>query len=149
MNRSDARKAILSLWISTWHTKVGGTQAAPTVPYAIDNRRITQATTFAVVEISGLPSEQVTMGAPGLRRFERPGWIDVRLYGARDQGRGQLDALAEHVKAIFEATRIGATPTHHGITTYATSVSEQRGDKEYPDLWVLLCRTGFEFHERR
>lgn len=149
MNRFDARKAILSWWMARWHTKVGGTQDAPTVPYAIDNRRMTQSTTFAVVSVSNLPSEQVTMGRPGARRFERPGWIDVRLYGPRDQGAGALDTLAEYVKDIFESTRIGAIGEHRGITTYATSVGELRGDKEYPDLWVLLCRTGFEFHERR
>jgi hypothetical protein len=33
--------------------------------------------------------------------------------------------------------------------TYATSIAEVRGDREYPDLWCVLCRTGFEFHERR
>lgn len=149
MNRSDARKAILAHWIAQWPLKAGGSQAAPTVPYALDNRKMTQATTFAVVEITGLTSDQVTMGAPGARRFERPGWIDVRLYGPRDQGTGALDTLAEYVKDIFESTRIGAVGEERGIVTYATTVTEQRANKEYPDLWCVLCRTGFEFHERR
>lgn len=149
MTRLEARKAILSWWIARWHTKVGGTQAAPTVPYTVDNRKMTQATAFAVVEVTNLPADQVTMGAPGARRFERPGWIDVRLYGPRDQGALALDTLAEYVKEIFEATRIGAVGEERGIVTYATSISEQRRDKEYPDLWCVLCRTGFEFHERR
>ncbi len=150
MNRAEAKKAILRTWITSWHTKVGGSQSAPTVPYALDNRRKMQGSgPFAVVEITDLDSDQRTMGGPGLRRFERPGWIDVKLYGPRDQGTEATDALAEYVKEIFESTRIGATPTHHGITTYATSISEVRNDREYPDLWCVLCRTAFEFHERR
>jgi hypothetical protein len=150
MTRADARKAILQTWIAAWHTKVGGSQSAPTVPYAIDNRRMTQTSgPFAVVEITGLPSDQVTMGAVGLRRFERPGFIEVRLYGPRDQGTAALDTLAEHVKDIFEATRIGAIGEHHGITTYAANVTEDRSSTEYPDLWCVLVRVGFEFHERR
>jgi hypothetical protein len=149
VNRSDAKKAILAWWMTYWHTKCGGTQAAPTVPYAIDNRKMTQVATFAVVQISNLTADQVTMGAEGARRFERPGFIDVRLYGPRDQGTGALDTLAEYVKEIFEATRIGAVGEHRGITTYATTVTEVRNDREYPDLWCVLVRTGFEYHERR
>ncbi len=144
MTPPDAYKAIYATWIAAWPG------LSTNVPYAIDNRKIAQPSPpFAIVSITNLTADQVTMGKPGLRRFERPGWIDVKLYGARDQGRGALDTLAEHVRTIFEATRIGATPTHHGITTYAMSVSEVRNDREYPDLWVLLCRTGFEYHERR
>lgn len=150
MTRADAKKAILATWMAAWHTKVGGTQAAPAVPYAIDNRKPNgTGATFAIIQITGLPSDQVTTGAPGHRRFERLGWIDVRLYGPRDQGTTQLDELAEHVKDIFESTRIGQAGQHAGITTYATSVGEVRNDREFPDLWCVLCRTGFDFHERR
>jgi hypothetical protein len=150
MTPTDAHKAIYQRWMTLWHTLVGGTQAAPTVPYAIDNRKLAQpATTFAQVSITNLTADQRTMGAPGRRRFERPGWIDVRLYGPRDQGRGALDTLAQYVKEIYESTRIGAVGEHRGITTFAMSVSEVRGDREFPDLWCLLCRTGFEYHERR
>lgn len=151
MTRADAKKALLQTWILAWHTKVGGTQAAPSVPYALDNRRIAQPTpaTFATVQITNLDSDQVTMGRAGFRRFERPGWIDVRLYGPRDQGSAATDALVEYVKEIYEATRIGAIGEHRGITTYATSVGEDRGNTEYADLWCVLCRTAWEFHERR
>jgi len=151
MTPAEAHKAIYALWITTWHTLAGGSQAAPTVPYAIDNRKLRQPTTgtFATVSITNLDADQVTMGPEGRRRFERPGWIDVRLYGPADQGRGALDTLAQYVKEIFEATRIGNSPTDHGITTYSTSVNEIRNDREFPDLWCLLVRTPFEYHEKR
>jgi hypothetical protein len=150
MTPADAHKAILQTWILTWHTLAGGSQATPTVPYAIDNRKLTQpATTFAQVEIVNVSSDQATMGAPGARRFERIGFIDVRLYGPRDQGRGALDALAEHVRTIYESTRLGAVGEDRGIVTYAMTTTEIRDDKEFPDLWCLLCRTPFVYRQRR
>lgn len=150
MTPTDAHKAILQAMISTWHTLVGGTQEAPAVPYAIDNRKLAQpATTFASVEIVNLGSDQVTMGPAGRRRFERTGFIDVKLYGPRDQGRGQLDTLAEHVRTIYEATRLGAIGEDRGIVTYAMTTREIRNDPEFPDLWCLLCRIPFEYYHRR
>jgi hypothetical protein len=150
MTPAEAHKAIYARWLATWHTLVGGTQAAPTVPYAIDNRRLTQpAATFVTVSITNLTADQATMGREGFRRFERPGWIDVKLYGASGQGRGALDTLAQYVKEIYEARRLGSTPTEHGVVTLSTSVSEVRNDREFPDLWCLLCRVPFWYHERR
>lgn len=150
MTSPDAYKAIYQRWLTVWHTLVGGSQASPTVPYAIDNRRLTQpATTFAQVSIENLGSDQVTMGPEGGRRFERTGFIDVRLFGPRDQGRGQLDMLAEHVRTIYESRRLGAIGEERGITTLAMSTQEIRNDREFPDLWCLLCRIPFWFHERR
>jgi hypothetical protein len=148
---AEAHKAMLQAWIIGWPLKVGGTQSAPTVPYGIDNRKIAQPTQppFAIVEITNQDADQLTMGAPGRRRFLRPGWIDVRLYGARDKGRGELDTLAEYVKEIYEAKRLGGTATHYGVVTFATSVRELRDDREFPDLWCVLCRTPFEWHQRR
>lgn len=144
MTPREAHNAIYSHWIAQAAVRM------PTLTYAIDNRRIAQPTPpFAIVSITNLPAEQQTFGAPGARRFERPGFVDVKLYDARDQGRGTLDDLAEHVKAIFEATRIGATLSFHGITTFAMTITELRTDREYPDLWGLLCRTGFEYRQRR
>lgn len=150
MTPGDAYKAILQRWISTWHTLVGGTQAAPTIPYAVDNRKLQQpATRFASVEIVNVGSDQATMGAPGFRRFERLGFIDVRLFGPRDQGRGQLDALAEHVRTLYESTRLGAIGEDRGLVTYAMDTTEIRNDPEFPDLWCLLCRIPFYYHHRR
>lgn len=141
MNRAEAKKRILQHWITEW---------AARTPYAIDNRRLTQPVPpFASVQITGLDSDQATIGAPGRRRYLRAGWIDVKLYDARDVGTKQLDDLAEIVVGIFEGKRIGGTAAHHGITTFATAIGEARNDREYPDLWCVLCRTSFEFHERR
>jgi hypothetical protein len=150
MTEPDAHKALFARWITMWHTKVGGTQAAPAVSYALEDRALTQpvSATFAQVEITNLDSDQATMAKEGNRRFLRMGFFDVRLYGPRGQGRGALDVLAGYVKELYEATRIGA-PDEHPITTYATSVRVQRDSKEYPDLRCVLVRTPFDYYERR
>jgi hypothetical protein len=150
MTPDDAHKAILQTWITTWHTLAGGSQAAPTVPYGIDNRKLTQpAATFAQVDIVNVSSDQATMGPVGRRRFERLGFIDVRLFGPRDQGRGALDTLAGHVRDIFESTRLGAVGEDRGVVTHSMTMTEIRNDPEFPDLWCLLCRVPFWYHERR
>lgn len=138
MTPAAAHKAILQHWITQIAIR------APSLVFTIDNRKLTQPTPpFAQVSILNLGSDQRTIGAPGNRRFERSGFIDVSLYGARDRGRGELDTLAEAVIEIFEAIDLS------GLRTYATSVREIRNDREYPDLWVLLCRVPFEYHDRR
>lgn len=150
MTGPEAHKAILQRWMSLWHTYVGGTQAAPTVPYEIDNRKLAQpAATFARVEITNLGGDQATLGPVGQRIFERQGFIEVRLYGPRDQGRGGTDTLVEYVRAIYESTRIGAIGEERGVVTYALTPREVRDDKEFPDLWCMLCRVPFEYRERR
>lgn len=145
MSPADAYKAILQRWMSMWHTLAGGSQAAPTVPYAIDNRKLPVGTLppFAQVDIVNLGSDQVTMGRPGHRRFERSGFIDVRLFGVRDKGRGDLDTLAGYVVTIFEALDLG------GLRTYSASINEIRNDPQFPNLWCLLVRTPWETHHRR
>lgn len=138
MTPADAYRTILQRWIAQAAIRM------PTLAYSIDNRRLTQPTPpFAQVDIVGIGSEQVTMGAPGARRFERSGFVDVRLFGARDRGRGELDTLAGHVIEIFEALDLD------GLRTYSTSVTEVRGDPEFPELWCLLARTPWETHHRR
>lgn len=150
MTPEEAHKAILQEFISRWHTLAGGTQNAPTVPYAIDNRRLQQPTPpFARVEIVNLDSDQVTMGRPPNRRFERMGFIDVYLYDKPGVGRGGTDVLVSYVRTIYESKSIGVSGGERGVHTYALKDNEVRGDKEYPDLWCVLARTPFWYHERR
>lgn len=150
MTEADAHKALFKRVITQWHTKVGGTQAAPTVPYALEDRAFAQPATppFAQIEITNLDGDQATMGPEGHRRFLRMGFLDVRLFGVRGAGRGELDTLARYVKELFEATRVG-DPGDEQITTYTTSVRVLRDSKEYPDLRCVLVRTPFEYYERR
>lgn len=150
MTESDAHKALFKHWITQWPTKVGGTQAAPTVPYALEDRAFTQPASgpFAQVEITNLDGDQATMAKVGNRRFLRSGFFDVRLFGVRGKGRGELDTLAEYVKQLFEATRIG-DPGDEQITTYAASQRVLRDNKEYPDLRCVLVRVPFDYYERR
>jgi hypothetical protein len=148
---AEAHKAILQTWIIQWPVKAGGTQSAPTVPYAIDNRKLANPSPpFAQVDIVNVNSDQATMGRVGARRFERIGYIDVHLFDARDQGRGATDTLAEYVREIFESTRIGAVGEKRGLMTLAMNgPTEIRNHPEFPDLWCVLCRVPFWYHQRR
>ncbi len=135
MTPSEAHKAIVSHFITLWDEET---------PIAIDNRRLTAPTPpFAQIDITNLSSDQRTMGASGNRRFERSGFLDVRLYGARDRGRGELDTLAELVIDIVEAIDLA------GFRTYASTINELRENKHFPELWCLLVRTSFDYHQRR
>lgn len=149
MKESEANKALLARFIVQWPTKVGGTQAAPTVPYALDNRKLEVAPPFASVELLNLDGDQETMGQPGNRKYLRRGFIDVKLYGPAGAGRGSTDQLAEYVRDIFESQSIGAVDAEErGITTYTTSGRPIK-DENYPGLWCYLVRTPYEFLEKR
>ncbi len=144
MTSAEAYKLILQRWMTLWHTLVGGTQAAPTVPYALDNIAPTMLVPpFVQLTIENLGSEQVTFGMTGLRRFERSGFIDAQLFGERNRGRAELDTLAAHVITIYEAQDLS------GVRTYSTNITEVRNDLQFPNLWCLLVRTPFEFHHKR
>jgi hypothetical protein len=146
----DAANALLARFIVQWPVKVGGTQAAAAVPYAIDNRKLVQPVPpFASVEIVNLDGDQATMGVVGNRKYLRMGFFDVKIYDARDQGRGRADRLASYVRDIYESTTIGAVgELERGILTYTTSIKPVK-DAEFPDLWCVRARTPFEFYERR
>ena len=150
MTEADAHKAMFKRFITQWHTKVGGTQDAPTVPYALEDRAFTQPASppFAQVEITNLDGDQATMAKKGNRRFLRMAFFDVKLYGVRGIGRGELDTLAGYVKELYEAERVG-DPGEAAITTYAASPKVLRNNREYPELRCVLVRVPFEFYERR
>lgn len=152
MTKSEAAKALFAKFIVEWPTKVGGTQNAPTIPYALEERPLPQPppAVFAVVEITDLDSDQVTMGEEGRRKYQHMAFLDVRLYGPRGQGRLQLDTLGEYIVQMFSGKTVGAiNELERGVRTYTTSVKAKRDDKEYPDLRCVLARTPFEHYQRR
>lgn len=150
MTEAEANKALLARWITLWHTKVGGTQQAPAVPYSLDNRKLEVAPPFASVEINNLDGDQETFGELGRRKFLRMGFLDVKLYGPPGAGRGSTDQLAEYVRDIFESKTIGAVDEQErGIRTWTTSGKPIKNDKEYPGLWCFLVRTPYEFTETK
>lgn len=154
MSPTDAHGEIFKRWLQLWHTLAGGTQAAPTVPYSLENNTAPQgASRFACVEITPLDGEQATIGPPpgrgsATRKWLRPGWIDVRLYGPPNEGRKPLDTLAGYVATMFQGVRFGGGGADRGIVTYATSSSVDRGNKQFPNLYCLLVRTPFDYYER-
>jgi hypothetical protein len=157
MTSLEAHAAVFLRFMQYWYTYVGGTQQAPTVPFSTENNRKPQgASRFATIEIRPLDSEQATMGPPpervgrstSTRKWLRPAWIDVKLFGPLDEGSKQLYLLADYVTKIFQGKRFaGGGGDTHGITTYATSTTPVK-DAEFPALYCLLVRTPFDYYER-
>jgi hypothetical protein len=144
MTPAEAHKLILQRWMTLWHTLVGGTQDSPAVPYELDNRVLQSPTPpYAHVQIVNVSCEQVTFGEAGVGRFLWSGFIDVRLFLARGLGRAEADGLASYVTSIFRAQDLS------GVRLYTTRITELRDDQDYQNLWCVLVRTPFEYHERR
>lgn len=140
MNQYDAKKAILQRWMTLWPA------ASSNVPYVFDNDVRDESATYARVRIIDLPSEQWTLGAPGNRKFQRTGDIEVELKGPGNVGSKQLDQLTSAVRSVFESVRFGVTDGEQGVTTFASSSFVEATDGQY---WILVITTPFEYYEVR
>jgi hypothetical protein len=143
MDQVQASQAINRRWIEKWPTLSGS------IPYALDNITKPDGISFAQLSIVSGPSQQWTMGPEGTRKWQRTGFIEVRLSGPINVGRRPLDELAKVVRNIFEGFRFGKKAGEHGVVTHDSSVSELRRDKQSPQLWILTVTTPFEFYEVR
>lgn len=111
MTEAQAIEAVLQRWIDAWP----GLQ--PTVPYTFDNESFEGVASWARVSLVHRSREQVTMGGAGSRIFDARGSIVVELYGDVDAGRRPLATLADSVRSVLEARRIGDfLVTHAGAT---------------------------------
>lgn len=143
MNKGQAVKAIQRRWLDQWPT------LAPTVKFSLDNIAKAEGAYFARLAVVTGSSQQWTMGKTGTRKFQRTGFIDVRLSGPISEGRGKLDDLAQLVTDIYESVRFGKKAGEHGVVTFATTPSELRKDKQAQQEWILSVVTPFEFYEVR
>lgn len=139
MTEVEARRAIFSRFITQWPG------LSSNVPYATENNALAEpsAVTFARIQIEDLDGQQHTIGGPGVRKYERIGWIDVLLVGPMNVGSEPLRVLGQFVRAIFEGFQFG------GVTTHTTSVRPVRNHPEYPGCAVVAARTPFEYFETR
>jgi hypothetical protein len=143
MNQLQVSQAIFRRWLDRWPP------LEPDVPFAFDNIVRPEGETLAQVSIVSGTSNQSTLGQTGNRRWERTGFIQVRLTGPIGEGRRPIDELAQHVKDIYEGVRFGFNAGEHGIVTHACSVGELRRDKDSPQLWILSVTIPFEYIEVR
>ncbi len=143
MKSTEAHQAVLARWLARWPSR------APGVPWTFDNLGKPDGPILARVAITSVGSEQHTLGPPGKRQWLRSELIDVRLTGPINQGRRQLDELAQHVREIYEGVRFGNRAGERGIVTYATTVNELKRDKESNQLWILSVVTPFDYIEVR
>ncbi len=143
MDQTQSSQAINRRWLEMWPA------LAPAVPYALDNIVKPDGNTYAQLSIVSGASEQWTMGPTGKRKWQRTGFVQVRLTGPINVGRGPLDDLAKHVRTIYEGVRFGKKVGEHGIVTHESSISELRRDKDSNQLWILTVTTPFEFYEVR
>jgi hypothetical protein len=145
MTELQATEAIFARFIAQWPG------LSSNVPYATENVPLPEpaATVFARIQIDRLDSEQHVMGGVGVRKWERPGWIDVLLVGPMNVGAKQLIQLGQHVRTIFEGVRFANAEGEHGIHTLATSIRAVRNHPEYPGCAVVVARTPFAYFETR
>lgn len=148
MTPGQAVKAIQQRWLERWPA-ASLAAIGEAVPFSLDNATKSDARYFARLKITSGTSEQWTMGQTGNRKFQRTGFIDVRISGPVGDGRGNLDDLAHEVTEIYEAVRFGKRAGEHGVQTFASSPAELTKDKQAPQSWIVQVVTPFEFFEVR
>jgi len=140
MNSAQANAAIIKRWLDAWPG------ASSNVPFSVDNIVKPEASTYAIMEILSLDTQQVTLGRKAKVRHD--GIIQIRLVGPVNAGRGALDLLAQAVRVVLQRRRIGANPPHEmGIVTQIAEDAELRRDREAPGSWVLAVSVPFHYHE--
>lgn len=143
MDASAASRAIFRRWIAFWPAQSGG------VEYSTDNNLKPEVVPHARVAIVSLDSEQYTLGPKGNRKWQRLGFIEVRLVDNLHTGRKLLDQLTGAVREIFEGVRFASGPGEDGIVTHASSVAELRREPDSDQLWLVTVTTPFEYYESR
>ena len=120
------------------------------VPYAFENQPRPESTPFAYVEILDGDSEEWTIGPRA--KVRREGTIVVRLTGAPDVGRKQLDLLAQVVRDVYERRHLyqpAPGPGEDGVALHAATVTVVRGDRDRDQLRVVNVGISFDWYETR
>ncbi len=141
MDHGQAVKAIQQRWLQFWPT------AAPSVKYAFDNMVKSEGDFFARLFVKHATTEQWTFGNAGNQQWRCSGYIDVRLSGPVNVGRGPIDDLFKVVRNIFQGKRFGIRAGEHGVVTHATTPGELVRDKQASQEWIMSAVTPFEYFE--
>lgn len=107
----QATEIIHDRWLAQW----GST--TPT-KFAGELTKLPEGTTdFAILGVLHEPRQndgQATLGAIGVRRFDRQGRIEIMLWSLASKGRAGLDGLAHTARGIFEARRFSGVQCFDG-----------------------------------
>lgn len=95
-------------------------------PFYLDNEGVPDVPTlddpgpeWIRAAVRNLPGAQETFGRSGNRQFTRPANIAFQIFTAAGTGTARADDLAQRIKEIFEAVRIGPD-----LVTNAMTVAE-------------------------
>jgi hypothetical protein len=139
MTEAEAKRVIEDAFIAGWR------DAAPDVPFSIENEGAPSGDVFALLTITMTTGQQLTMGEPGAREVSRNGWIVVKLWGPINEGTTRLDALSEVVRGIFEMKFL----TGPGIEAIDTDVTSTQPGGTDGRWFMQLARTPFTVYETK
>lgn len=142
MDIISAHRVIQQRWLDRWPT------LAPGIAFVFDNDVRPEEAYFARMAIVSGTSEQYTLGSrPGNVKVQHLGYIEVRIVGPMDRGRGEIDALVKKAFTIYQLKRLGVRAGEHGVVCHVSSLAELRRDAERGKSWVVTVTTPFEFYE--
>lgn len=104
MTEAQAIELIDAAFVAAWPVASGG------LPLVLENEALSTAPSFGMLTIKHTVSQQISQGGTGTRRFERRGWIYVKLWVSTDVGRKGFSALADAVRGILEAQSLSSPP---------------------------------------
>jgi hypothetical protein len=117
--------------------------ASGSLPLALENEALPQAPSFGMMTIKHTTSQLRLIGM--IRKYERRGWIFVKLWGQQDAGRKPLSLLADAVRGIFEGEQLGSSPSDQ-LTIDAGLTQELGVDDAY---FMMVVQFPFRYYENR
>lgn len=135
MTEAQAIEAMQEAWVSSLS---GWPSLHPDVPFVLDDEEFQAPATWARFSIVHTVSNQISMGGPGQRRFERRGRIAVQLFGEVNQGSAQLAGFADDVRTLLECKSIIVAPNDY-VRTYAGTTTKPSGGTD--GRWAMRLVT--------
>lgn len=102
MTEAEAFELLAETFVPAWESATDG------LPLVLENEAMSTAPSFGMLTMKHTVSQPITIGA--VRRYERRGWVFVKLWLPADRGRKGFSELADAVRDILEGEQIGAAP---------------------------------------
>lgn len=141
MTEGQMREVVSAAFVSGWTT------AQPSIPLALENEALPSADSFVMLTIVTSNSQQATMGRTGTRRVKRQGYVQLKLWGPKDQGVAGITALADAAQGILEMKSLPSPLAEDDPVTFLAS---QNGGNTTDGRWfMILTRLPFWYSETR
>jgi hypothetical protein len=148
----EAVEAIKAMFVAAWDAQLPG------IPLALENEIMPTADTFGMLTIQHTGGAQRTTGGRGIRRVERTGYLNVKLWTPAGVGTSRspdeivagvaprLTELSAIVRGILEMVDIDAPSGGESITTQAAIPPVTSTDGR----WAMgLVRVPFTYAETK